>query len=38
MNYILLSYILWYIGHIFTGFSIICTHDNYYLAISFVFF
>jgi hypothetical protein len=38
MNYLLLSDILWYIGHILTGLSIIVTHNNYYLAVSMVLF
>jgi len=37
MNFILISDILWYSGHILTGCSIIYTHSNYPLAISFVF-
>ena len=38
MNYIIISDILWYIGHILTGSSIIFTHNNYYLAVSCVLF
>lgn len=33
MNYLLLSDILWYFGHILTGCSIIFTKDDYYLAV-----
>jgi hypothetical protein len=36
MNYLLLSDILWYLGHILTGCSIIFTKDDHYLAILFV--
>jgi hypothetical protein len=38
MNYILLSDILWYSGHILSGLSIIFSHNNYYLAVSLVIF
>ena len=33
MNYLLLSDILWYFGHILTGCSIIFTKNDYYLAV-----
>ena len=37
MNYILVSDLLWYIGHILTGCTIIFTQTNYEIAVSFVF-
>ena len=36
MNYVLISDILWYAGHILSGISIIFTHDEYYLAVPMV--
>jgi hypothetical protein len=36
MNYILISDVLWYAGHILSGISIIFTHDDYYLAVPMV--
>jgi hypothetical protein len=38
MFFKIISDILWYLGHIFTGCSILFSHDNYYIALSFVFF
>ena len=38
MDYLLLSDLLWYSGHIFSGISILFTHNDFYLAVSFVFF
>jgi len=38
MNYIFLSDILWYSGHILSGCSILYSHNNYTIAILFVFF
>lgn len=38
MNYILISDVLWYAGHILSGISIIFTHDEYYLAVPMVIF
>lgn len=37
MNYLRISDYLWYTGHVLTGFSIIFTHINYNVAVSFVF-
>ena len=37
MNYILFSDILWYVGHIITGFAIVANHYNFYLGITIVF-
>jgi len=37
MNYLLISDILWYSGHMLTGSAILFTHTNYELAVSFVF-
>ena len=37
MNYLKISDYLWYTGHVLTGFSIIFTHVNYNIAVSFVF-
>ena len=34
MNYILLSDLLWFFGHVLTGSSIIFTEKKYYLALS----
>lgn len=36
MNYFLLGDILWYIGHILTGCSILFSHTNYYIAVTLV--
>lgn len=38
MNYIFVSDILWYSGHILTGISILLSKNYYYLAVSCVFF
>jgi hypothetical protein len=38
MNYVLISDILWYSGHILSGFSIFFTRNNYYLAVIMVIF
>ena len=37
MNYFLLADILWYLGHIMTGSSILFSQTNYYVAIYLVF-
>jgi hypothetical protein len=34
MNYFLLGDILWYLGHILTGCSIIFSHINYHAAVA----
>lgn len=36
-DYILISDILWYSGHILTSISILLTRNNFNLAVSFVF-
>jgi len=36
MNYLLISDIMWYGGHILTGISIIFTQNNFYVAVSLV--
>ena len=36
MNYLLFSDYMWYIGHILTGLSIVFTHNNYFVAVTFV--
>jgi hypothetical protein len=36
MNYVLISDVLWYAGHILSGISIIFTHDDYYLTVPMV--
>ena len=36
MNYLLISDIMWYSGHILSGMSVIFTHNNHYLSASFV--
>jgi len=36
MNYLLLSDIMWYIGHILTGISITFTQNHFYIAVSLV--
>jgi len=36
MNYLLISDIMWYAGHILTGISIIFTQNNFYVAVSLV--
>jgi hypothetical protein len=38
MNYVLVSDILWYSGHIMSGISIFFTHRNFALAASLVLF
>ena len=38
MDYLLISDILWYTGHILSGISIIFTPINYYIAVSLVIF
>jgi hypothetical protein len=38
MNYFLLGDILWYLGHIITGSSIIFSHTNYNVAIALTMF
>jgi len=38
MDYLLLSDLLWYSGHILSGISVLFTRHNFYLAVSFVFF
>ena len=38
INYTLISDCLWYFGHILSGISILFSHNNYYLAVSIVFF
>lgn len=37
MNYILFSDILWYTGHIITGFAIVANHYDYYFGVTTVF-
>jgi hypothetical protein len=37
MNYLLISDVLWYSGHILTGSSILLTHKYFNLAVLFVF-
>ena len=37
MNYFLVADILWYLGHIMTGSSILFSRTNYYVAIYLVF-
>jgi hypothetical protein len=37
MNYFLLADMLWYLGHIMTGSSILFSRTNYYVAIYLVF-
>ena len=37
MNYFLLADILWYLGHIITGSSILFSRTNYYVAVYLVF-
>jgi hypothetical protein len=34
MNYFLLGDILWYFGHILSGYSILFSHTNYYVAVA----
>jgi hypothetical protein len=36
MNYLLISDIIWYGGHILTGISILFTQNNFYVAVSLV--
>lgn len=36
MNYFLLGDILWYLGHILSGSSILFSHTNYYIAVALV--
>ena len=38
MNYFLLGDILWYIGHMLTGCSILFSHTNYYIAVALTIF
>ena len=38
MNYTLFADYLWYFGHILTGSSVLFTRDNFYMAVTFVFF
>jgi hypothetical protein len=38
MNFLLVSDFLWYTGHILCGSSILFTHNNYFLAVTLVFF
>jgi len=37
MNYILFADILWYTGHIITGFAIVANHYDFYFGIATVF-
>ena len=37
MNYFLLADILWYLGHLITGSSILFSRTNYYVAVYLVF-
>jgi hypothetical protein len=34
MNYFLLGDILWYLGHTLSGYSILFSHTNYYVAVA----
>ena len=36
MNYLLISDIMWYMGHVLTGISIIFTQNHFYIAVSLV--
>ena len=38
MNYFLLGDILWYLGHILTGCSILFSHTNYQVAVVLTIF
>jgi hypothetical protein len=38
MNYLLVSDILWYSGHVMSGISIFFTRDHFYIAVSLVLF
>ncbi len=38
MNYTLFADYLWYFGLILTGSSVLFTRDNFYMAVTFVFF
>jgi hypothetical protein len=37
MNFVIISDILWYCGHVLTGSAVLFTHTNYGMAVSMVF-
>lgn len=38
MNYLFVSDILWYLGHVLSGSSILFTHNEFYVSACLVFF